>query len=105
MIVDDTVKGKPRLIIDKYSFGPQLVRAGENFEMKLSFYNTSSNKTVKNIKIFLAAEPALVQIPIAQVQEVLYLPLDSSNTFYIDSIPPKEESRKKLLPCLQYQMP
>ena len=54
---DAGMGGKPKLIIDKYSFEPQLVKAGENFKLNLSFYNTNSSKTVKNIKIFLTAEP------------------------------------------------
>lgn len=93
---DDTVKGKPRLIIDKYSFEPQLVRAGENFEMKLSFYNTSSNKTVKNIKIFLTAEPGGTNPDSPSAGGSVFTPVDSSNTFYIDSIPPKGRVEKTI---------
>lgn len=85
---DDALKGKPKLIIDRYSFEPQLVKAGENFQMNLSFYNTNSKKSVKNIKIFLTAEPG------SNTEEgggsgSAFTPVDSSNTFYIDSIPPR----------------
>lgn len=88
----DSTKGKPRLIIDKYSFEPQLVRAGENFEMKLSFFNTSSTKTVNNIKIFLTAEPGGAN----ENSSSAFTPVDSSNTFYIDSIPPKGRVEKTI---------
>ena len=91
----DSTKGKPKLIIDKYNFEPQLVRAGENFEMTLSFYNTSSNKTVKNIKIFLTAEAgSTTDSPGAGSSA--FTPVDSSNTFYIDSIPARGRVEKKI---------
>ena len=41
----DDIKTTPRLIIDKYNFEPNLVKAGENFTMNLSFFNTNSQKT------------------------------------------------------------
>lgn len=85
-------KGKPKLIIDKYSFEPQLVKAGENFEMTLSFYNTSSNKSVKNIKIFLTAEAGGAN----ENSSSAFTPVDSSNTFYIDSIGPKGKVEKTI---------
>lgn len=92
---EDSTKGKPKLIIDKYNFEPQLVRAGENFEMTLSFYNTSSNKTVKNIKIFLTAEAgSTTDSPGAGSSA--FTPVDSSNTFYIDSIPARGRVEKKI---------
>ncbi len=93
---DDT-KGKPKLIIDKYSFEPQLVAAGENFEMSLSFYNTNSKKTVNNIKIFLTAEPGSTTNEGTNTSSgSAFTPVDSSNTFYIDSIPPKGRVEKTI---------
>ncbi|NLY45632.1 MAG: hypothetical protein GX053_06540 [Tissierella sp.] len=93
---DDT-KGKPKLIIDKYSFEPQLVAAGENFEMSLSFYNTNSTKSVNNIKIFLTAEPGSTSNEgTATDSGSAFTPVDSSNTFYIDSIPPKGRVEKTI---------
>ncbi len=91
----DPTKGKPKLIIDRYSFEPQLVKAGENFEMTLSFYNTSSNKTVKNIKIFLTAESGTSNDTQGGGSSA-FTPVDSSNTFYIDSIPPKGRVEKTI---------
>lgn len=92
----DPSKGKPRLIIDKYSFEPQLVKAGENFEMTLSFYNTSSNKTVRNIKIFLTAEAGGSNPDGSGGGSSAFTPVDSSNTFFIDSIPPKGRVEKTI---------
>ncbi len=62
--------------------------------MNLSFFNTNSQKTVRNIKIFLASdEKSDPENPSAGSN--IFTPVDSSNTFYIDSIPPKGEGGKK----------
>ncbi len=93
---DDTPKGKPKLIIDKYSFEPKLAKAGQNFTMSLSFFNTNSTKTVKNIKIFLTADT--VTNPNTQSSGgSVFTPVDSSNTFYIDSIGPKGKIQKNIV--------
>jgi len=93
---EDTTKGKPKLIVDKYSFEPKLVKAGQNFTMSLSFFNTNSTKTVKNIKIFLTADT--VTNPDTQSSGgSVFTPVDSSNTFYIDSIAPKGKVEKNIV--------
>ncbi len=91
----DENKSKPKLIIDKYNFEPSLVKAGENFTMNLSFFNTNSSKTVKNIKIFLTSNEKTDQNSNSAGGSV-FTPVDSSNTFYIDSIPPKGRVEKKI---------
>ena len=93
----DPIKSTPRLIIDNYNFEPRLVRAGENFQMNLSFYNTNSAKTVKNIKIFLTAEANVSTDPNSPSSgSSVFTPVESSNTFYIDSIPPKGRVEKTI---------
>lgn len=91
---DDNIS-KPKLIIDKYNFDPSLVRAGENFTMNLSFFNTNSSKTVRNIKIFLTSNERTDPNSNSGGGSV-FTPVDSSNTFYIDSIPPKGRVEKKI---------
>ena len=75
-----------------------MVEAGKNFEMKLSFYNTNSSKTVKNIKIFLTSEPNVTTGDNAKptAGTSVFTPVDSSNTFYIDSIKPKGKVEKNI---------
>lgn len=85
----------PKLIIDDYKFNPDLVKAGENFEMSLSFYNTNNTKAVKNIKIFLTSDSGSSAVNQADSGSV-FTPVDSSNTFYIDSIAPKGRVEKKI---------
>jgi len=92
---DDGITSKPKLIVDKYSFTPGLVKAGENFEMNLSFFNTNSSKTVKNIKIFLTASE-ITDPNSPSAGGSVFTPVDSSNTFYIDSIAPKGKAQKKI---------
>lgn len=78
----DDKTSTPKLIIDRYDFSPNIVKAGENFQMNLSFFNTNKYKSVNNIKIFLTAEEETDSGSV-------FTPVNSSNTFYIDSIPPK----------------
>jgi len=92
---DDENLSTPKLIIDKYSFQPDLVKAGENFTMTLSFFNTNSSKSVKNIKIFLTSDEKTDPNSNSSGGSV-FTPVNSSNTFYIDSIPPKGRVEKKI---------
>ncbi|WP_454052996.1 COG1361 S-layer family protein [Clostridium sp. Marseille-Q7071] len=86
----DSNKLTPRLIIDKYSFEPNIVRAGEKFDLNLSFINTNANKAISNVKIFLTVDEKTEQ------SGNVFTPVDSSNTFYIESIPAKGSIEKKL---------
>lgn len=86
---EDANLSTPKLIIDKYSFSPTMVEAGQNFEMYLSFYNTNSSRAVRNIKIFLTAETETDSGSV-------FTPVNSSNTFYIDSIAPKGRVEKTI---------
>lgn len=88
-------QSKPKLIIDKYNFEPSLVKAGENFTMNLSFFNTNSSKAVKNIKIFLTSNEK-TDTDSNSAGGSVFTPVNSSNTFYIESIPPKGRVEKKI---------
>lgn len=92
---DKASLGKPKLIIDNYSFEPNIVKAGENFVMNLSFYNTNSQQAIKNIKIFLTANETTDPTGHSGGSSV-FTPVNSSNTFYIDSIPPKGRVEKSI---------
>ncbi|HSH36535.1 hypothetical protein [Schnuerera sp.] len=88
-------KGTPKLIIDKYNFEPTIVKAGENYTMNLSFYNTNAQKAVRNIKIFLTADEKTDPDSPSSGGNV-FTPVGSSNTFYIDSIPAKGRVEKNI---------
>ncbi len=76
-------KSVPKIIIDSYSTDPVIVRAGSNFNLKISFHNTNSEKRVSNIKVSFTA-------PSETESGSVFTPVNSSNTFYIDSIAPKD---------------
>ena len=80
----DPTKDVPKIIVGTYSYDPQLVKAGEKFTLSVSFINTHSSKTIRNIKgSFTVNETSTNQTG------NVFTPVDSSNTFYIDKISPK----------------
>ena len=50
-VENDTGKTVPRIIIDNYSMDPFPVNAGDDFNLKMSFLNTSKTVDVSNIKV------------------------------------------------------
>lgn len=81
----DPNKDIPKIIVGSYSYEPQLVKAGENFTLKVSFINTHSSKTIRNIK----GNFTITETSANQTGNV-FTPVGSSNTFYIDEIDPKQ---------------
>lgn len=66
----------PRILLDNYYIGSDYVMAGQNFPLTLIFVNTSTTKTVRNIKVSLSAE------------DDIFAPVGSSNSFYFPVIEP-----------------
>lgn len=79
----------PKIILQQYNSTPSIVKAGQNFKLDLSFLNTSSTKEVRNIKIYLTVNEAVEGANI-------FTPVNSSNTFFIDKIPPNGKVSKSL---------
>lgn len=84
------VKTVPKIILEQYSSNPSIVRAGQNFLLNMSFLNTSEAKLVKNIKIYLTVNETSTE------GANIFTPVNSSNTFFIDSIAPKGKVSKSL---------
>lgn len=84
------VKTVPKIILEKYNCNPSIVRAGENFILNMSFINTSEAKGVRNIKIYLTVNEA------SSDGGNLFTPVNSSNTFFINSIGPKGKASQTL---------
>ncbi len=86
----DGIISKPKLIIEAYKIEPKLVKAGENFTIKISFLNTHKNKKIENIKIFFTVDE--------QTEESgnVFTPVNGSNTIFIDSIPPKGKVHREI---------
>ncbi len=82
---EDEKKSTPKIIVSKYVCSPVIVEAGKKFDLNLTFKNTHSQKTANNIKLYLTAEDE------TEEKGNVFSPDNSSNTFYIDKIPPKGE--------------
>lgn len=89
-------KNKPKLIISKYKIEPSMPRAGESFTMTLSFLNTNSEKSCRNIKIYLTSDGPSDPDSAGLAQGGIFSPVASSNTFYIDYIEPGETKEKTI---------
>lgn len=83
-------KNKPVIIIDNYTIDPQLVYAGQEFTLDMSFLNTNSAKTVRNVKIYLTANES------TEKNGSVFVPVGSSNTFYVEQIGPKQTVQRSL---------
>lgn len=75
----------PKIIVSKYQSDPLIVEAGKKFNLSMTFKNTHAVKTVSNIKLFLTVEDE------TEEKGNVFSPDNSSNTFYIASIPPNRE--------------
>lgn len=71
----DGVKN-PQIMVSKYSYGGEPIEAGQDFDLTVSLTNTSK-KNLTNIKVTLTAD------------EGVFVPVDSSNSFFIDNMAPK----------------
>ncbi len=75
----------PKIIISKYQSTPMIVEAGKPFDLAMTFKNTHSTKTVKNIKLYLTIEDK------TEEKGNVFAPDNSSTTYYIDQIAPNGE--------------
>ncbi|MBR5467735.1 MAG: hypothetical protein IKU80_00740, partial [Firmicutes bacterium] len=83
---------KPKIIVSRYESDPVLVLAGEEFDLTMEFLNTHSEKSVKNVKMFLTMSEE-TSSESTQTGNI-FTPVESSNTFYFDEIPSKETVAK-----------
>lgn len=99
--------GKPKLIVDNYTISPNPVKAGEDFDLNLSFYNTNKKKAVRNIKIVINSSGGTTvgtgeeggENPGGATPSLtgsVFMPVNSSNTFYIESIGAGKRASKNL---------
>ncbi len=98
----------PKLIIEEYSFAPEIIEAGEPFNMHLTLYNTNATKSVRNIKIFLTSDikesvsnsgdnsSSSTQSSGGGSTASVFTPVGSSNTFYVNEIKPGQRVEKEI---------
>ena len=78
---------KPKIIVSEYQSDPRIVMAGEEFNLYMTFLNTHPEKAVRNVKMYLTmVEETSGE---SETSANIFTPVDSSNTFYFDSIAPK----------------
>ena len=98
----------PKLILEEYSFDPEIIEAGMPFKMHLKLYNTNAKKSVRNIKILLTSD---AQESVSNNSNnsnnsqssgnntpstaSVFTPVGSSNTFYVDEIKPGKRVEKR----------
>ena len=75
----------PQLMVDDYNYGGTFVQAGDQFLLNLGLFNTSSSHKISNIKVTVSSEDGSI------------IPVNSSNSFYIDSLGRKERASHSLL--------
>jgi hypothetical protein len=74
----------PRIIVNNYSYDPQVIIPANNFNLKFSLQNTSKIYNVKNIKVVVSPE------------NNVFVPLRSSSTIFIDHIAKGSSVEKNL---------
>ena len=91
---DDENESKPKIIVSNYVSDPLIVMAGDEFDLTMTLMNTHKEKAVKNIKMFLT----LAEETSSETEKSgnIFTPVNSSNTFYFDSIGPKSTVDKSL---------
>jgi hypothetical protein len=86
----DERTSKPKIIVSAYKTEPQTVQAGSEFDLTLDFKNTHGEKRINNIKVVLSAVETMEQTG------SVFMPVNGSNTIYIDEISPNQESSRTL---------
>jgi hypothetical protein len=82
--VENISKGVPKIIIEQYTANPIMVDAGTEFDLSLRIQNAHSSQKIYNIKTYLTAIETS-----ETTRNNIFMPVNSSNTFYIDDIGPK----------------
>lgn len=83
VFVNGASASTPRVMITGYEFGGEVVNAGENFDIKVTFQNTNKKAKIQNLKITLSPDGDL-------------LPMKSSSGFFVDELGAKASFTKKL---------
>jgi len=87
---DENRGSRPRMLVSAYSVYPMIVSAGQEFDLSLTFQNTSSTRSVHNIKITLQA------VEYEERSGAVFTTVGASNTLFIESLGPREEAYRQL---------
>jgi len=70
---------KPKIIIDEYNFGKDVILACETFDLDVVFFNTSNTMGIQNAKVSITSD------------EGAFVPVNAASSFYIETIGVKEK--------------
>ncbi|WP_410495767.1 hypothetical protein QTL86_19005 [Cellulosilyticum sp. ST5] len=109
-----TNQTNPKVILSKYTASPEVVRAGENVTLNLTFLNTHPNKTVYNLTANLSTSSASSSNTNAGSSSTngsstsssssssttgttsLFTPVDATNTLFVGSLASGASSNKEI---------
>jgi len=74
----------PRVIVSAFNVEPQIPRAGQNFDLEITFLNTSPTRSVNNIRIEFHSAIG------EQGAGAVFTPAGGSNTLFIGFLGPEE---------------
>ncbi|MCL2404768.1 MAG: hypothetical protein FWC92_04380 [Defluviitaleaceae bacterium] len=86
----------PRMVVMSHPTTPQIPRAGQNFEMEISFLNTSPTRAVNNVRITLNAAYAVGGTGTPTSLGAVFTPVGGSNTLFISDLGPGEYVTKNI---------
>ncbi|MCL2592789.1 MAG: hypothetical protein FWD82_05430 [Defluviitaleaceae bacterium] len=86
----------PRIIVSDYTVTPQIVSAGQEFDLDLTFLNTHVNKHIENIQATIVMEDRATVPGTNEDRGNIFSPVNGSNTFHIQRIDPREEAHQSL---------
>lgn len=84
------IQNKPKIVIDSYKLDPNPVHAGDRFNLELTFYNTNGINSIRNMKVTLSTADT------TQNSGTVFIPDDTSNTFYARYIAPEGEVTRRI---------
>lgn len=81
----------PILIVSSYKPEPQIVKAGDTFDLSLDFWNTSTEKEVRNMKVTLTVKESS-----ETSKDDVFTPENGNTTFYVASIEPDSKVTRNI---------
>lgn len=84
------MKNRPKIVIDTYTMDPNPVAAGDKFNLVMTFYNTNGENSIRNLKVTISTADT------TQASGTVFIPDNTSNTFYARYIAPEGEVTKRV---------
>ena len=93
---EDDAAQIPRVIVSAHAVYPAVPRAGQEFELALTFRNTNANLSVNNIRVRLEEAGQTAAFPGQQTPFAGFVPVGGSDTLFVDALAPLGETSMTL---------